>query len=635
MSGRERNAQAGPSAPRHPPQNPTSSSWTMSLFGGRQSKSTSNNLGWGRPTTSSARNREERESLIAQPSGDDFDDSDAISLLSNIADRDSSRGGSAAARRRARARSRAHGRTCGTFLFDVEDWSRSLSCGLLGRGQRGDGGPAAGGRQRAASIGSVMSRGARRNNVPSSEEQVVATSRHSRSHSNASSDSAGSLAGSGFAEIDADAGMLDDRDIARFGTQPPPTEESGSAAEAEAAQTKAAAEEAKARAEAEAAEVLAAAERQKALEAESARLQAEAEAESQRQKEEEARLAAEEEAAIARARRKAQRKAAKAGLLQLQQETQAAQRWRTEAEAEAAAGGFAFADTEGDESYEGGAQQQQQQFQYHDAEYGLEEEHEQYGDAEEANAYYAGSVQEQGPGGVVHHHHYYHSAPPVEEEEEFHYPAPEPQVHDADAFAEDRPEPAAMEKVSEDEADIAGLSFGRKKSRRNQSGSTGSRSGSGLRPAHTTGGSSSGGSASGLPPPISASSSSSSSRAPYRDRPRRHERTASKSSNSSSGIFSTIHPGAASTAATSVTSPGAPLPNLYEAQSVYPAERGADVEHAQFGKPEVDASEFGVITAGSHRGGAGRVKKSYKDKRHQVGSNGEEGEGKFEGFPGF
>ncbi|GAC96102.1 serine/threonine protein kinase [Pseudozyma hubeiensis SY62] len=641
MSGRERNAQAGPSALRHPPQNPTSSSWTMSLFGGRQAKSTSNNLGWGLPTASSAssaRNREERESLIGQPSGDDFDDSDAISLLSNIADRDSSRGGSAAARRRARARSRAQGRTCGTFWFDVEDWSRSLSCGLLGRGQRGDGaGPA---RQRAASIGSVMSRGARRNNAPSSEEQVVATSRHSRSHSNASTDSAGSLAGSGFAEIDADAGMLDDRDIARFGTQPSPTEESETEAEAEAARAKATAEEAQARAEAEAADVLAAAERQKALEAESARLQAEAEAESQRQKEEEVRLAAEEEAAIAKARRRAQRKAAKAGLLQLQQETQGAQRWRTEAEAEAAAGGFAFADAEGDESYEGGAQQQQQQqeqqqFQYHDAEYGLEEEHEQYGDAEEASGYYAGTVQEQGPGGVVHHHHYYHSAPPVVEEEEFHYPAPEPQVHDADAFTEDRPEPATTDKVSEDEADIAGLSFGRKKSRRNQSGSAGSRSGSGLRPAHTTGGSSSGGSASGLPPAISASSSSSSSRAPYRDRPRRHERTTSKSSTSSSGIFSAVHPGAASTAATSVTSSGAtPLPNLYEAQSVYPAEQGADVEHAQFGKPEVDASEFGVITAGSHRGGAGRVKKSYKDKRHQPGSQ-EEHEGKFEGFPGF
>lgn len=655
----------------------------MSLFGGRQGKqpadAASRSLGWGRPGASaSARNRDEREALIANSTssgGDDFDDSDAISLLSNIADRDSRRGGgaSAAARRRARARARAQGRTCGTFWFDIEEWTRSMSCGLLGRGQGNS--EENGGRQRAASIGSVMSRGARRTNASSSSASVVATSRHSRSLSDASTDSGGSLAGSGFAEsVDADAGMLDDQAIARFGQPSASTTtdaqaETESAAEATAEQLKAKeVDEAKAKAEAEAAELRAQAERQKALEAEAARLQQEAEAEAQRQKEEEARLAAEEEAAIAKARRKAERKAAKAGLLKLQQETQAAQRWRTEAEAEAAAGGFTFADAEGDESHDRQAEQgvyAQQHFNYHDADYDAEEgmhggDYDQYGDAEEADGYYA-TVQEHGPRGVVHHHHYYHAAPPVEEEEEeFVYPGSSAAVFaDAPAYGakkeeeeEEVTEATADKTVSEDEADIAGLSFGRKKSgsRRNDSGSaSGSRSGNGLTARITTGGSSSGGSASGHRGPPSASSSSAAGRAHYRDRPRRHERTSSKSSNSSSGIFSyqssnTLHPGAApsSTAATSVTSPPA-LPNLYESEPIYtnvkPNEAGAtadEVAQAQFGKPDVDANEFGVITAGTNKGGAGRVKKSYRDKRSQKQVIGDEPlKDSFEGFPGF
>ncbi len=241
----------------------------MSLFGGRQGKqSTSSNqpsLGWGRPGASaSARNRDERESLIpASTSGDDFDDSDAISLLSNIADRDSRRGGSAA-RRRARARARAQGRTCGTFWLDLEQLIPSMSCGLLGRRKNND---EESGRQRAASIGSVMSRG-RRSHAGGDE---LATSRHSRSLSDASTDSAGSLAGSGFAEsVDADAGMLDDRDIARFG-QPSASSTVADEAHPSAVTStlKATTEqEAKAKAQAAAAEAEAQAERQKALEAE-------------------------------------------------------------------------------------------------------------------------------------------------------------------------------------------------------------------------------------------------------------------------------------------------------------------------------------------------------------------------------
>ncbi|CBQ72070.1 conserved hypothetical protein [Sporisorium reilianum SRZ2] len=660
MSGREHRVEAGPSDPRRQANQQHSRSpfsWTMSLFGGRQGKQPTGNrsLGWGRPGASaSARNRDEREALISSTGGDDFDDSDAISLLSNIADRDSRRGGaSAAARRRARARARAQGRACGTFWFDVEDWGRVMSCGLLGRGR--DAQDAGAGRQRAASIGSVMSRGARRTNAPSSTASVVATSRHSRSLSDASTDSGASLAGSGFAEsIDADAGMLDDQAIARFG-QPSDTEaDTAAAAAAEAQQAKAKADEeaaAKAKAEADAAEAKAHAERQAALEAEAARLQAEAEAEAQRQQEEEARLAAEEEAAIAKARRKAERKAAKAGLLKLQQETQAAQRWRTEAEAEAAAGGFTFADADADESHHVYAQQQ---FDYHDADYGVDAgmhagEFDQYGDADEADGYYA-TVQEHAPGGVVHHHHYYHAPPAGAEAEEFVYPT-SPHGHGAAAFADarDTEEPAATadKPESEDEADIAGLSFGRKKgARRADSGSaSGSRSGAGLTARTTTigGGSSSGGSASGHRP--TSASSSSAGRAHYRDRPRRHERTSSKSSNSSSGIFSyhssnTLHPNAApSTVATSVTSPRA-LPNLYESEPIYagtkaPQAEGDEVAQAQFGKPDVDANEFGVITAGTNKGGAGRVKKSYRDKRGQSQVLDDQAQGSFEGFPGF
>ncbi len=43
--------------------------------------------------------------------------------------------------------------------------------------------------------------------------------------------------------------------------------------------------------------------------------------------------------------------------------------------------------------------------------------------------------------------------------------------------------------------------------------------------------------------------------------------------------------------------------------------KGEAVEGAMFGKADADADEFGVITAGSDRGGAGRVKRSWRDKR--------------------
>lgn len=592
----------------------------MSLFGGRQTSQRSSSA--GQPGASaSSRERAERTSLIS--GGDDFDDSDAISLLSNIADRDR---GSAASRRRARARARAQGRTCSTFVLDLSDLARTLSCGMLGRSS----GQSPEGRQRAASIGSVMSRGARRSN----RSTEGAASRHARSASDVSTDESdgGSLVGPGFESVDADAGMLDDVDIAQLSLAPAQVSAEDQRKVQEAAEV-----EAKAKAD---------------REAEVARLHAEAEAEAERQKEEEARLAAEEEAAVAKARRKAERKAAKAGLLKLKQDNEVSKGWRTEAEAEAAAGGFTFTDPEEAEQlqhYEGqGYAGEEDGMFYDDTQEG--EGYDQYGDAEEGEAaeeHYR--VEEVGPGGVVHHHHYYHApaAPPPADETDYAYVSPSASTT-ADAFA-DAPthtnQEAAAEKetMSEDEADIAGLSFGRKKkSRRANSGSqSGSRSGSGLHPRnlpHT--GSSSGGSANGhrLAQSNLSASSSSAGVPNYRNQPRRHERTSSKSSNSSAGLFSTLH-GPASTAATSVTSPHA-LGNVYETEGGYGSMEGGggEVAGAQFGKADVDANEFGVITAGTNKGGAGRVKKSYREKRTKQGGKEDEGEGqegKFEGFPGF
>ncbi|SNX83020.1 uncharacterized protein MEPE_01726 [Melanopsichium pennsylvanicum] len=714
----ERPSQPGPSDLRRQNNYVSSSPFTsiMTLFGGRTAnpKSASNSssdLGWGRPgAASSARAQDERYSLIS--GSDDFDDSDAISLLSNIANRDSRRGRtSAAARRRARARARTQRRTCTTLFFDLEDGFRALSCGLLGSNAAGSDADAPG-TQRAASIRSVMSRGARGSNLnQASSSGVVRVRRHSRSLSDASTDSGGSLVSSGFAEsCDQDAGMLDDTDIARFGQPTSQAASSSHALDATAASTmnakaeaeaKAKNENEKARKKAEVEEEAEkakqeAAERQKALELEAARLKAEAEAEATLQAEEEARLAAAEEAAIAKARRKAERKAAKAGLLKLQHETQTARSkgWRTEAEAEAAAGGFGLADAE-----EEGVAEQYEGRHFGDYNDGLPLEHEldqgeygQYGDAEEASGDDYTTIEERGSGQVVHHHHYYHAAPQYGPEQ-FSYLSPHsgvgvlsdapPLDHQHNLGAQNQPEPVADadKTVSEDEADIAGLSFGRKKSRRrrgdNDGSISGSRSGTGLTPrlvpSHTTGGSSSGGSANELHATYSASSSSSSGKAHYRDRSRRHERTSSKSSNSSAGIFSyqssnLMHPHhpppPPSTVATSIASPGSGLPNLYESEAIY-VKQGMDLEGqhvvaqgagdvdededgdgdagdvvaSQFGKPNVVSDEFGVITAGTNKGGAGRVKKSYRDKRAKRvvihDDVKQHAKDRFEGFPGF
>lgn len=607
--------------------------WTMKLFGGGGRKATQaapKPARVGRPgSTQANRHHSERESLInARTStysdmGDAFDDSDAISLLSNIADRDSRTGSSAAAApRRARALHRSEGRTCGMLMFDLQSLGQTLSCGLLGRPRRE---PTR--RTRADSFGSVIRGGS------SSGRHSSNAPNRSRAVSDASADDSTSIFGTGRADSgDEDAGMLDDTVIARFGhtpnpstSDPPMPQESAESAEAEA-------------------------KRKAVLQEEAQRAAAEAEAEALAQKQEEERLAAEEEAAVLKARRKAERKAAKQGLIQNSTPTKS---WRTEAEAEAAAGGFGFAE-DGDEDESAFSQQPYYDEPLDDYEHPYDEEREysQYDDAEENDGFV---YSEQGPGGVVHHHHYYHPAPAPVEPYDF---SATPTVSDANV------EVPAEAVPSEDEADIAGLSFGRKKSRsgsaRHASGSRGSPSVSanGLS-ARGNGETSSRGSGSGsglrsyqhspLATGAVGPASSSSAKPAYRDSPRRHERTASISTNSSSGKHSYqsgVNP--ASTIATSIAPAAHPsnLPSLYEkagahaadsangdAGSLYtdPHERGAG---SRFGKSAVDANEFGIITAGTDKGGAGRAKKSYRDKR-QPASAAPQDDGAFEGFPGF
>ena len=71
---------------------------------------------------------------------------------------------------------------------------------------------------------------------------------------------------------------------------------------------------------------------------------------------------------------------------------------------------------------------------------------------------------------------------------------------------------------------------------------------------------------------------------------------------------------------------------MYEAEPLYAPNEGAgDVSAGQFGSPQVDASEFGVMTAGTNRGGAVRVKKANREQRHSK----HEPDADFDGFPAF
>lgn len=472
------------------------------------------------PATSRAGERESLLANTAAADGDEYDDADAISLLSNIADEDGRR-----ARRRARRRNGGAGKL--------------LACGLFGR----------------------------------SKKQIEATSTprprsrragHSR---NASDSSVESAADTRVESGDEDAGMLPDEAIAVLSSPRKAGASSSSASNADAAK----------RAKAE----------QKAQE--EARRAAERDVQLA---EEEARLAAEEEAAIVKARRKAERRAAREGLLRVREESASKERgqWRTEAEAEAAAGGFGLGDMPGEgvdqQDWQGqGMHEGQAVDSYAQDEYMQGYDNEGYGpfaapEEHARGAYFAtpsGYAAPQPQPEVVHHHHYYHAPPPA--------PAPpssslQPSIN---ASVADRllpsptnlpalPSPSSAENEAigtepdedEDDADIAGLGFSKRKGARRGAG--GSRDSGGSGSGSRNSGSASGlrghvmsnGSAAGLRGDSSAGGSAggsvegSSSAVPrYRDRPRRHERKDSRSTTSSSG-----RPFA-------LPSPSA-LPNLYE-----------------------------------------------------------------------
>ncbi|CAO1619783.1 unnamed protein product [Jaminaea pallidilutea] len=299
----------------------------------------------------------------------DSDDSDAISLLSNIADRTGARSG-ASARRMARARAqRSRSRQSG-WLGAGDLASSLLACGLFGRpkGAARDAEQPLPGRgdslrsqnhNRSQSIGSIAS---------SDGGQSVATT--------AWSDAEG-----GFGRLprqgEEDAGSLGDETIAKLVHKQNTTTDH----QADERRAPAVSDE-------EHAPSLPSAEAQEREEAE---------------------LARQEEEAIARARRKAQRKAAKQqsaieGSNEPSDENHGSFRhrslWQTEAGAEAAAGCFAFAE-DGDDGEMGGFQEANL-----GSERAIDEDlYEQDGDGQDKHFFE--EIEEQQPQTIVHHHYYY------------------------------------------------------------------------------------------------------------------------------------------------------------------------------------------------------------------------------------
>jgi hypothetical protein len=352
-------------------------------------------------------------------------------------------------------------------------------------------------------------------------------------------------------------------------------------------------EEAQRAAEAKAAAAKAeqeAAERRAALEAEAEAARKAADEEAVRKAEEAAALAAQQEAdaaaaeaealeaaALAKERRRAERRAARAALAAVRDEG-GRSRYQTEAEAEAAAGGFEFADApEQPDEYPGsyGAHASRRAPQEHwglasgPEGYGYEQngyEHDEYGqyrDSRQQHFYDAqyeagnGHFQPQElPQEVVHHHHYYHEPPSAGSE-------PEPTSYLSPPALPALPSPIVGEdeslnrEVEEDEedADIAGLGFSKRRAPRSGAAFGGSRSaGSGGSGSQSR----ASGSATGPRYQVSPSfafggaplsddarirsadgsnegGSSAAGRPSYRDRPRRHERRDSRSTTSSAG----------------------------------------------------------------------------------------------------
>lgn len=468
------------------------------------------------PTSSSSRDtlgQEERQRLVHE---DSYDDSDAISLLSNIADR-------------SRRRSRRRNRRATATVF---------GCGLFGR-------PKGQIQGRDVTTGDILRDGrarsrARQREAASDPEHQTAT-RHSRSDSTDTQSTADTMPGLGAGQEsgDEDAGMLADADIAELSHSREEEDHEGVQQSKDDEQEKRQAEERKAQMQREADE------------------HAREEAETlMRQKQEEEQLALEEEAAAAKAERRAERRAIKESWNQTRLEAaqRSSGRRLTEAEAEAAAGGFDFADEHeheetlryDDEAWNGEDVENADDHwnSQQGAEFGLAKAPEGYG-------YYE---QDSSPAqGVVHHHHYYHE-PEQSEEETFTYRSPPPQISVPQVLRDDgRSDEEAVEEDEED-ADIAGLTFGKKKNkvRNAETGSYASRSngsGSGSRQSGSTsqrtrmlyeqnraGSNGSGGFRNAGPRSNSAggggSSNGSGSKPSYRDRPRRHERTASRSSGS-------------------------------------------------------------------------------------------------------
>ncbi|PWN35127.1 uncharacterized protein FA14DRAFT_160415 [Meira miltonrushii] len=450
------------------------------------------------PSSSSFRDAnhdEQRQSLLRDTT---YEDSDAISLLSNIADRSHRR--NRASRRR-------------------ERWNNSaavLGCGLFGRPK-----------------GQIQARQQTTGDANRAERQATNHARSASVDSAASTDDESGRANS-FAAAqesgDEDAGMLADEAIANLSVS---RDE-----ELEQQQGKDATDKTK-KEEEEAVEVAKRKEELQRQVEETARIEAE---DAAKRKAEEEALAAEEEAAIAKAKRRAERKAIKQGLLEAKAHGQRSARRMTEAEAEAAAGGFDFAEEsqmQGGEDADYGSHYDQQRYHANQGEYGLAHGPEGYGYDE---------YEQQNQPEVVHHHHYYHE--PEQEESEQPYTLSQPPITYVSEHNDGQKSEEAVDEDEED-ADIAGIAFSKnRKKRLDRGGSYGSRSngsGSGSRQSGSQpgryerngvragGSNSSAGRRESHDAGSSNGGGSSSGKFTYRDRPRRHERTGSRSAGSGNG----------------------------------------------------------------------------------------------------
>lgn len=384
-------------------------------------------------------------------------DSDAISLLSDIADQDGARrGGAAASRRRRLARQQQRSRQRGCLgIGDVA--SSILACGLFGRvkrptdhdGDDGDEGrwPTTRGAEREPLEDEGRSRHAR---SQSQDSQAISETGESRMGPQSGEEDAGSLGDDAIARL-ADSGGESEGIAQSTADGAPAQPDEGYYSEEIAYQ----------------------------------------------QAKEEAELAAAEETVVAKARQRAERKAAKQRLIDLQKEHRS--KWATEAEAEAAAGGFGFVEEADEQSqYEQSQWDQPAELPHrHGDDYHTRYE-DYIGQGEQGHRLQAeyGQLRDEGNSQelqtVVQHHYYYDEAQEAQrsfEDEAMHgafsahlSPLPAlPSLGEAEARelsgATQEPEEASNE---EDDADIAGLGLSkrRRKSSKTKGLATSSNSGS-------------------------------------------------------------------------------------------------------------------------------------------------------------